>query len=105
MYGRVIIAERNLAAADKTIAPTNIGGLAGGDKFVVHDIVFKFPTTVAPGTTSSAMYVQQHQVCAVGHSLHALAAAAMVPTTLRPSLRNMTSSRLLLLMRPAFPAW
>lgn len=61
MYGRVIIAERNLAAADKTIAPTDIGGLAGGDKFVVHDIVFKFPTTAAPGTTSSAMYVQQHQ--------------------------------------------
>mmetsp|Transcript_45725 Transcript_45725/g.115084 ORF Transcript_45725/g.115084 Transcript_45725/m.115084 type:complete len:937 (+) Transcript_45725:35-2845(+) len=39
-YGRIIISERYLS--NKTIAPTQIGGCAGGEKYVVHNILFKF---------------------------------------------------------------
>jgi len=39
-YGRIIISERFLT--DKTIRPINIGGVAGGEKFLVHNILFKF---------------------------------------------------------------
>jgi len=41
-YGKVIISERYLPNHEKTIPPIDIGGLAGGDKFIVHGILFKF---------------------------------------------------------------
>lgn len=40
VYGRIIISERYLE--HKTIKPTSLGGVAGGDKFVVGNILFKF---------------------------------------------------------------
>ena len=49
MYGRVIIAERNLPVGKKSIKPTELGGVAGGSKYLVHDILFKFPDA-APAT-------------------------------------------------------
>ncbi|KYQ93360.1 Histidine kinase A [Tieghemostelium lacteum] len=41
-FGKVIISERYLPNNEKTIPPIDIGGLAGGDKFIVHGILFKF---------------------------------------------------------------
>eukprot|EP01132_Coremiostelium_polycephalum_P009238 gene9238-11318_t len=41
-FGKVIISERYLPNHEKTIPPIDIGGLAGGSKFIVHGILFKF---------------------------------------------------------------
>ncbi|GAM24318.1 hypothetical protein SAMD00019534_074930 [Acytostelium subglobosum LB1] len=41
-FAKVIISERYLPNTEKTIPPIDIGGLAGGDKFIVHGILFKF---------------------------------------------------------------
>ena len=41
-YGRIIISEVYLPVRKKTIKPLNLGGVAGGDKYVVHNILFKF---------------------------------------------------------------
>eukprot|EP01102_Stenamoeba_stenopodia_P007672 TRINITY_DN2166_c0_g4_i2.p1 TRINITY_DN2166_c0_g4~~TRINITY_DN2166_c0_g4_i2.p1 ORF type:complete len:974 (+),score=252.47 TRINITY_DN2166_c0_g4_i2:436-3357(+) len=43
-YGRIIISERYLKS--KTIKPLQLGGLAGGEKYVVHNIMFKFAVDV-----------------------------------------------------------
>lgn len=41
-YGRIIISESQLPDHLKTIKPVNFGGVAGGAKYVVHGILFKF---------------------------------------------------------------
>jgi hypothetical protein len=41
-YGRIIISERHLPNADKTIRPVGVGGVAGGDKYIAQGILFKF---------------------------------------------------------------
>ena len=41
-YGKIIISEAALPLHQKTIKPAMLGGVAGGDKFVVHGILFKF---------------------------------------------------------------
>ena len=41
-YGRIIIAERYLPVSEKTIKPVDLGGVAGGEKYIVHNILFKF---------------------------------------------------------------
>ncbi|KNC48096.1 uncharacterized protein AMSG_04326, partial [Thecamonas trahens ATCC 50062] len=41
-YGKVIIAEMGLPDEAKTIKPVAMGGIAGGVKYVVHGILFKF---------------------------------------------------------------
>eukprot|EP01091_Cochliopodium_minus_P008773 TRINITY_DN2044_c1_g2_i1.p1 TRINITY_DN2044_c1_g2~~TRINITY_DN2044_c1_g2_i1.p1 ORF type:complete len:1208 (-),score=324.64 TRINITY_DN2044_c1_g2_i1:36-3659(-) len=45
-YGRIIISEKNLPNDLKTIKPTDLGGIAGGDKFSVQGIIFKFALDV-----------------------------------------------------------
>lgn len=40
--GKVIIAEVFVPPAHKTIKPVDLGGTIGGDKFLVHNILFKF---------------------------------------------------------------
>jgi Clustered mitochondria/Translation initiation factor eIF3 subunit 135 len=40
MYGRIIINEAY--SSTKTIAPCNVGGIAGGAKYIVQEILFKF---------------------------------------------------------------
>jgi hypothetical protein len=40
-YGKIIISEEALPPEKKTIKPTNIGGIAGGQKFRVQNIIFK----------------------------------------------------------------
>ena len=42
LYGKLIISERCLASEKKTIDACNLGGVAGGDKFIVHGILYKF---------------------------------------------------------------
>ena len=42
LYSQVLIAERDLPDWKKTILPVNIGGFAGGTKYICHGIVFKF---------------------------------------------------------------
>eukprot|EP01117_Protostelium_nocturnum_P018219 TRINITY_DN7584_c0_g1_i1.p1 TRINITY_DN7584_c0_g1~~TRINITY_DN7584_c0_g1_i1.p1 ORF type:complete len:891 (+),score=348.35 TRINITY_DN7584_c0_g1_i1:80-2752(+) len=41
-YGRIIITENSLPIERKTIKPVEIGGIAGGQKFIVSGILFKF---------------------------------------------------------------
>jgi hypothetical protein len=41
-YGRIIIMEHGLSDDQKTIKPKNTGGMAGGVKYIVNDILFKF---------------------------------------------------------------
>lgn len=41
-YGRLIISERAIDPQHRTIKPINIGGVAGGDKYIKNGILFKF---------------------------------------------------------------
>lgn len=41
-YGRLIISERPLPPEMRSIQPVDIGGVAGGDKYVHNGILFKF---------------------------------------------------------------
>jgi len=41
-YGKIIIGERFLPNSKKTISPIDIGGIAGGIKYIVSGILFKF---------------------------------------------------------------
>ena len=42
-YGRIIISEVHLPSHKKTIRPdSSVGGVIGGEKFIVHNILFKF---------------------------------------------------------------
>lgn len=40
--GRVIISELHLPDARKTYKPRNMGGVAGGQKYLEHGVFFKF---------------------------------------------------------------
>eukprot|EP01127_Copromyxa_protea_P018085 TRINITY_DN5615_c0_g1_i5.p1 TRINITY_DN5615_c0_g1~~TRINITY_DN5615_c0_g1_i5.p1 ORF type:complete len:1747 (+),score=336.92 TRINITY_DN5615_c0_g1_i5:29-5269(+) len=42
IYSMLIISERFLSKTLKTIAPLGLGGVAGGSKYIVHGILFKF---------------------------------------------------------------
>jgi hypothetical protein len=46
LYGKIIISEMHLPDQQKSIAPASLGGIAGGQKFVVANIVFKFARDV-----------------------------------------------------------
>ncbi len=52
MYGQLIISERSLPLWEKSIKPVKLGGVAGGDKYLVAGILFKFSQDVelAPHT-------------------------------------------------------
>eukprot|EP01124_Arcella_intermedia_P007744 TRINITY_DN14795_c0_g1_i2.p1 TRINITY_DN14795_c0_g1~~TRINITY_DN14795_c0_g1_i2.p1 ORF type:complete len:549 (+),score=143.34 TRINITY_DN14795_c0_g1_i2:117-1649(+) len=41
-YGKIIISEYYLPRKEKTIKPCALGGLMGGQKYIVHNILFKF---------------------------------------------------------------
>ncbi len=51
-YGQIIISERYLPMGQKTIRPASMGGMAGGEKYLVQNIVFKFAVDqeVSPGS-------------------------------------------------------
>jgi hypothetical protein len=42
VYGKIIIGELGLPIPQKTIKPVTVGGRAGGDKYIVLNILFKF---------------------------------------------------------------
>eukprot|EP01133_Synstelium_polycarpum_P015910 gene15910-18908_t len=66
-FGKVIISERYLPAREKTIPPIDIGGLAGGDKFIVHGILFKF------AIDKESFYGSDYAAsCVAGHELKGL---------------------------------
>jgi Clustered mitochondria/Translation initiation factor eIF3 subunit 135 len=41
-YGKIIAQEHYLPEAEKTIQPRNLGGVAGGKKFICRGVLFKF---------------------------------------------------------------
>jgi hypothetical protein len=64
-YGRIIISEKGLPEGQKTIARAPLGGKAGGDKFIVHNILFKFAVDsegLYDGDDSSAAKVAGHEL-------------------------------------------
>lgn len=42
-YGRIIISELYLPPEQRTIRPSQLGGVAGGVKYLVNNILFKVP--------------------------------------------------------------
>ena len=46
LYGGVIISEKHLPDKQKSIKPLDIGGVAGGTKFMCNGILFKFANDV-----------------------------------------------------------
>lgn len=48
-YGRIIISEQHLRKAEQTVRPVDLGGIAGGTKYVVQGIVFKLCTDLYIG--------------------------------------------------------
>ena len=44
LYAKLIISEMHLPPAARTLQPVNIGGTAGGDKFIARGILFKLVT-------------------------------------------------------------
>lgn len=68
-YGKVIIAELSLPDNEKSIKPINIGGVAGGSKYAVRGLLFKFAVDVPPHYLyGSDEYAQK----AAGHELKGL---------------------------------
>mmetsp|Transcript_14516 Transcript_14516/g.43598 ORF Transcript_14516/g.43598 Transcript_14516/m.43598 type:complete len:844 (+) Transcript_14516:997-3528(+) len=41
-YGRIVVSERSLPLHLKTVRPAQVGGVAGGEKYLVRGILFKF---------------------------------------------------------------
>ena len=46
LYGKIIISELALPVHNKTIRPIAVGGIAGGEKYIVQNILFKFAVDV-----------------------------------------------------------
>ena len=42
IYGKIIISELGMPVPQKTIKPIKLGGVAGGDKYLHQNILFKF---------------------------------------------------------------
>jgi len=62
--GKLIISERNLPECDKQIKPIHASGIAGGEKFKVKGIFFKFAldTNRMYGSDENAMKVACHEL-------------------------------------------
>lgn len=54
LYARIIISELYLPTSQKTIKPSSVGGVAGGQKFIVQGILFKFSVDVELRKASSS---------------------------------------------------
>ena len=76
--GRIIISEKYLRPDEKTIRPVLLGGVAGGEKYLSHNIVFKF------NVDHLGLYGGDAQAMAAGnHELSGLSAFYRVISTLR----------------------
>eukprot|EP01125_Pyxidicula_operculata_P010592 TRINITY_DN3486_c0_g1_i1.p1 TRINITY_DN3486_c0_g1~~TRINITY_DN3486_c0_g1_i1.p1 ORF type:complete len:1904 (+),score=397.79 TRINITY_DN3486_c0_g1_i1:1-5712(+) len=75
-YGKMIISEQNIPDHKKELKTKNIGGRAGGSKFLVHGLLFKHSTdSVLP--SGRWMYggdspKQEYAMKAAGHELNGL---------------------------------
>lgn len=68
-YGRIIISEAFVPDHMKTIKPTAMGGIVGGDKYIVNNILFKF------AVDSHGLYGSDYAASKVaGHELKGLLA-------------------------------
>jgi len=64
-YGKIIISEVYLPDTEKTIKPINIGGVAGGSKYLVRSILFKFALDtegIYGGNDAAAAKVAGHEL-------------------------------------------
>ncbi|EGC32510.1 hypothetical protein DICPUDRAFT_15088, partial [Dictyostelium purpureum] len=65
-YGRIIISENFLSNELKTIKPVSVGGIAGGEKYIVQGILFKFAleneTFGLYGSDENAMKTAAHEL-------------------------------------------
>eukprot|EP01133_Synstelium_polycarpum_P013644 gene13644-16064_t len=65
-YGRIIISEHLLPNDQKTIRPVSVGGIAGGEKYIVQGILFKFAvesdTYGLYGNDENAMKTAAHEL-------------------------------------------
>ena len=69
-YGRLIISERYLTFEEKTIKPKDLGGAAGGVKYLVNNILFKFAVDNGLyGSDYAAMKVAGHELKGLQHYL------------------------------------
>ena len=67
-YGRLIITEKFLPIDAKSIKPTNMGGSAGGEKYLVNHILFKFATqNTLYKTDYAAAKVAGHELKGLNH--------------------------------------
>ncbi|GBG28810.1 Clustered mitochondria protein [Hondaea fermentalgiana] len=65
VYGKVIISEKHLAVERKTIKPVEVGGYAGGEKYVAGNVFFRFPNDMHGfygGSIESASKEANHQI-------------------------------------------
>ena len=67
-YGRIIISEVKQPLHKKTIKPVNVGGVIGGEKYVVNNVLFKF------AVDSSGIFGKDDSLSAkvAGHELKGL---------------------------------
>ncbi|MDP2437575.1 MAG: hypothetical protein Q8P67_17670 [archaeon] len=71
LYSQIIVTEAHLPRRLKTIPPADVGGYAGGTKFIVANIFFKF----ALSDQSTPIYPDDERAMKVaGHELRALTA-------------------------------
>ena len=56
LYAQVIISELPLPIGLKSIQPVNVGGIAGGEKYIVDNILFKFSLDNVLGNSDVYMY-------------------------------------------------
>jgi len=63
-YGKIIISEVYVGSERKTISPLSLGGIAGGDKYMVNGILFKFAVDSAGllGSDEAASKVAGHDL-------------------------------------------
>ena len=76
--GRIIISEKYLSKDEKTIPLAQIGGIAGGEKYMSHNILFKFQNDYM-----NLYGGDEHAAAAGNHELVGLSAYYRVISTLR----------------------
>lgn len=86
LYARIIISELYLPTSQKTIKPSSVGGVAGGQKFVVQGILFKFAVDVELRKSSSASSSSQPTGIEPGSSTF----ASGTPTTKRSQASSLS---------------
>eukprot|EP01124_Arcella_intermedia_P030934 TRINITY_DN6876_c0_g1_i1.p1 TRINITY_DN6876_c0_g1~~TRINITY_DN6876_c0_g1_i1.p1 ORF type:complete len:1561 (-),score=403.22 TRINITY_DN6876_c0_g1_i1:65-4528(-) len=51
VFSKMIIAEKHLEVKEKKVCPVDVGGVAGGTKFSVHGLFFKYPVDTKQGNS------------------------------------------------------